>query len=137
VNAPENLPHGAPASADEPVFAEPWEAQAFALVVASVERGLFTWPDWTAALSRVIAAHGGETGSGRLSEASSGRYYANWLVAFEHLLAERGVTAPGEVGAAAAAWGRAAEATPHGQPLRFENDPARKVSHHVAAGDGF
>jgi nitrile hydratase accessory protein len=100
---------------DDPVFAEPWEAQAFALVVAAVDRGLFTWPEWTQALSRVIAAQG-----------ETGRYYAHWVKAFEQLLAERGVTQADEVGSVAAAWERAAEATPHGQPLRIENDPARR-----------
>ncbi len=39
-----------PRDADGPVFREPWEAQAFALDVALHERGLFTWPEWAAAL---------------------------------------------------------------------------------------
>jgi hypothetical protein len=29
-----------------PVFSAPWEAQAFAMVLALHERGLFTWPEW-------------------------------------------------------------------------------------------
>ena len=39
-----------------PVFAEPWQAHAFALVLSLHERGLFTWPEWAAALAREIAA---------------------------------------------------------------------------------
>ena len=39
-----------------PVFAEPWQAQAFAMAIQLHERGLFTWPEWAAALSAQIAA---------------------------------------------------------------------------------
>ena len=38
------------------VFAEPWQATAFALTVALHERGLFSWPEWAATLGRHIAA---------------------------------------------------------------------------------
>jgi hypothetical protein len=34
-----------------------------------------------------------------------------------------GVTAVQEIEALSEAWSRAAEATPHGQPIRLENDP--------------
>ena len=34
-----------------PVFAEPWQAQAFALAVRLSEQGHFTWKEWAAALS--------------------------------------------------------------------------------------
>ena len=37
-----------------PVFHEPWEAQAFAMTLALYRRGLFTWPEWAAALSEEI-----------------------------------------------------------------------------------
>jgi len=35
---------------DEPVFAEPWQAHAFALAVKLSEAGFFTWSEWSAAL---------------------------------------------------------------------------------------
>ena len=41
---------------ERPVFNEVWEAQAFAMVVALHEAKLFSWSEWTAALSREIAA---------------------------------------------------------------------------------
>jgi nitrile hydratase accessory protein len=67
---------GLPRDADGPVFAEPWEAQAFALAVALNERGLFTWPEWAEALGREIerarAAGDPDTGA---------TYYRNWLAA--------------------------------------------------------
>ena len=39
-----------PPGLDEPVFAEPWQAQAFALAVALNERGLFSWTEWAETL---------------------------------------------------------------------------------------
>ena len=46
---PGRLP-GLPTDGEAPVFTAPWEAQAFAMAVALHERGLFTWPEWAAAL---------------------------------------------------------------------------------------
>ena len=37
------------------MFAEPWQAQAFALAVALNERGVFTWSEWWGTLSRELA----------------------------------------------------------------------------------
>ena len=51
---PTALP-GQPMCGDEPVFREPWEAHAFAMTLALHQRGLFTWPEWAAALSAQIA----------------------------------------------------------------------------------
>ena len=45
---------GVPRDADGPVFREPWEAQAFAMTLALHERGVFTWPEWAAALAAEI-----------------------------------------------------------------------------------
>ncbi len=101
--------------AEPDVFAEPWQAEAFALVVALHDRGLFSWKEWAAAL-------GGEVG--RPDAALDGSdYYRHWLGALEKLLAARGVAEPARVDALAAAWQRAAHATPHGKPILLENDP--------------
>jgi hypothetical protein len=35
-----------PRDEGEPVFAEPWQAQAFALAVKLSEQGHFTWKEW-------------------------------------------------------------------------------------------
>ena len=45
---------GIPRDVDGPVFREPWEAQAFAMALALHKRGLFTWPEWAAALAAEI-----------------------------------------------------------------------------------
>lgn len=102
---------------DAPVFAEPWQAQAFALAVALNERGLFTWGEWAAALSRERASPG--------TAQDGGDYYEHWLAALETLLTEKGVAGPDVVEALTRSWQRAARATPHGQPIRLENDPDR------------
>ncbi len=104
-----------PAGFDEPVFAEPWQAEAFALTVALHGKGLFSWSEWAEALSAEVKQPGA---------ASDGHdYYVHWLAALEKLLARKGVAGKTEVDELAAAWERAAHATPHGKPILLENDP--------------
>jgi hypothetical protein len=45
-----------PQDGDGPVFREPWEAQAFALVLELFDKGHFTWSEWVRTLSAEIAA---------------------------------------------------------------------------------
>lgn len=73
-----------PRDRDEPVFREPWEARAFALVVALHERGLFTWSEWAETLGRELAGDPGDDGS---------RYYEHWLAALETISAAKGLAA--------------------------------------------
>jgi nitrile hydratase accessory protein len=102
---------------DEPRFREPWEAQAFALVLALHEAGLFPWSEWTAALAREI--HAPESGPVE----GGGADYRQWLAALESLLVKKGVVRREALAARAAAWERAARATPHGAPIVLANDP--------------
>ena len=97
--------------AADPVFAEPWEAQAFALVVALHDRGLFDWSEWAEALA-AQTRHTGQAAD-----------YAAWLATLEGLLAARGIAAPERLAARRAAFARAAAATPHGEPILLANDP--------------
>ena len=107
-----------PAGFDEPVFAEPWQAEAFAMTVALHDRGLFSWSEWADALSAEVKKPGA---------ASDGHdYYEHWLAALEKLLSSKGVAGKGEVDALAEAWERAAHATPHGKPILLQNDPESK-----------
>ena len=109
-----------PRDAEGPVFAEPWQAQAFALVVALQNRGVFSVDEWAQALGaeirEALAAGGCRDGSD---------YYERWCEALEHLLIEKGLATHAGVDARSAAWERAAEATPHGKPILLENDPQR------------
>lgn len=109
------LPPGA--GPQEPVFAEPWQAQAFALVVALHERGLFDWTEWAEALSKQVAKPD--------AAADGSDYYQHWLAALEALLAEKQVAGPETIEALSQAWRRAAQATPHGKPILLENDPGQ------------
>jgi nitrile hydratase accessory protein len=116
-------------NSEPPSFREPWEAQAFALALALHEAGLFSWSEWTAALSREIRAPGG-------SVASDGDYYRDWLAALENLVVEKGAVSRETLTARAQAWERAARATPHGAPILLANDPeASTAARAPRAGD--
>jgi nitrile hydratase accessory protein len=97
-----------------PVFAEPWEAQAFAMMLALYRRGLFTWPEWAAALAdeirRAQAASDPDRGD---------TYYHHWLAALERLVAEKGLADPAGLARTRDAWAHAAARTPHGTPIEL------------------
>jgi nitrile hydratase accessory protein len=103
---------GIPRGDDGPVFRAPWEAQAFAMAVALYQRGLFTWPEWTAALAAEIKRAQKE---GDLDLGDT--YYRHWLAALERLVAEKGAADPAALARCRAAWTRAAARTPHGTPI--------------------
>ena len=104
-----------PRDEEGPVFREPWEAQAFAMALALHARGLFTWPEWAATLGdeikRAQAAGDPDTGE---------TYYHHWLRTLERLVAEKGVTNAQTLARYHDAWDRAADRTPHGQPIVLE-----------------
>lgn len=112
---------GAPGrSGAEPVFAEPWQAQAFAMVLQLHQRGLFSWPEWAAALAAQISA--GQTGHTEDTEdtddSDAGRtYYRHWLAALEALVTRKGAASTAQLARCAQAWHTAAGRTPHGQPV--------------------
>ena len=98
---------------DQPVFAAPWEAEAFALAVLLNEKGLFAWDEWTKILAQEI----------RRPSAKARTHYQHWVVALERLASEKQLTNLAELTARRDAWDRATRATPHGQPILLENDP--------------
>ena len=102
----------------EPVFAEPWEAHAFALAVKLSEAGLFTWGEWSAALAEELAA---ASRRGELDDGS--RYYHRWLAALEHLVAAKQLVAPLSLLARKHQWAEAYRRTPHGSPVTLEAAP--------------
>ena len=108
VSALRGLPH----DADGPVFREPWEAQAFAMALALHQRGVFTWPEWAAALAAQIKA------AQQRGEADLGdTYYRHWLAALETIVAAKGAGSADELERYRSAWDRAADRTPHGRPI--------------------
>jgi nitrile hydratase accessory protein len=98
----------------EPVFREPWQAQAFAMAVRLHEAGHFTWPEWAAALAAQIQA-AQAAGDRDLGDT----YYEHWLAALEHLVTAKGLVGADELARRKDAWAEAARATPHGKPIEL------------------
>lgn len=104
----------------DPVFAEPWQADAFALTVHLHARGVFSWPEWAEALSTEIHRPG-------LADDGSD-YFEAWVAALSAILCSKGVADAQTIDALQLGWQRAALATPHGQPILLENDPQYRPS---------
>jgi nitrile hydratase accessory protein len=98
-----------------PVFAEPWEAQAFALAVQLSQAGWFTWKEWTEALSVKLRA------ADRDDPDDGTRYYQHWLAALEALVVARRLADPEALARRQEEWAAAYRATPHGQPVELRN----------------
>lgn len=97
-----------------PVFAEPWEAQAFALAVKLSEQGHFTWKEWAAALAEEL-----KSAAGRGEPDDGSQYYRHWLATLERLVAAKGLTDPAAMLARKEAWAEAYRHTPHGKPVEL------------------
>ena len=108
---------GMPQNCGEPVFAEPWQAQAFAMALALHQRGLFSWPEWADALSKQIAA-AQAAGDADLDDT----YYRHWLAALEALVAVKGASSAAELARYRDAWDHAADRTPHGRPIELRSE---------------
>ncbi|HKO08891.1 MAG TPA: nitrile hydratase accessory protein [Alphaproteobacteria bacterium] len=98
-----------------PVFAEPWQAQAFALAVKLSEAGHFTWKEWADTLGAELkrAEYLGEPDDGR-------QYYRHWLAALERLATEKGLADRASLSARKEAWAEAYRSTPHGKPVALK-----------------
>ena len=104
-----------PGAADVPVFAEPWQAQAFAMAVQLHAKGVFTWPQWAHALSQTIA----QAGAAGDPDDGSG-YYQHWVDALEHLVLAHNLGTAEQIHRLEHAWEAAAARTPHGQPIEVQ-----------------
>jgi len=95
-----------------PVFAEPWQAQAFALAVRLSHEGHFTWKEWAAELAAELKAaeERGEPDDGT-------RYYQHWLATLERLVTRKGLTDAAALAERKEAWADAYRHTPHGRPV--------------------
>ena len=73
-----------PRDEDGPVFSEPWQTQAFAVVVELTEAGTITREEWAERLGAVLkeAEDRGEYDTGE-------RYYDHWLTALERVVVEK------------------------------------------------
>lgn len=104
-----------PVDDDGPVFAEPWQAQVFAMTVKLHEGGAFSWTDWADHLGAELAAAG--------ENDSAENYYLHWLAALEKLLDARKLVRTVDREKCKAAWDTAARATPHGRPIKLPDTP--------------
>ncbi|PYR33493.1 MAG: nitrile hydratase accessory protein [Acidobacteria bacterium] len=103
-----------PRDEEGPVFAEPWQAQAFALAVKLSEQGHFTWTEWAAALADEVKA-----AAGRGEPDDGSRYYEYWLAALERLVAAKGLVGRVAMRERKEAWADAYRHTPHGKPIEL------------------
>jgi nitrile hydratase accessory protein len=78
------------------------------------DRGVFTWPEWAAALAdeikRAQAAGDPDTGE---------TYYLHWLATLEGLVARKGVASTETLHRYRDAWDHATDRTPHGKPIEL------------------
>lgn len=74
---------GIPRDNDGAVFAAPWEAKAFALIVHLYQQGRFTWQEWVDVFSGEIAAD--------RERSPATPYYELWLAAAEKLVASKDI----------------------------------------------
>jgi len=104
-----------------PVFAEAWQAQAFAMAVKLSQQGYFTWKEWAATLAeelRVAAEHG--------EPDDSSRYYEYWLAALERLVLSKGLTDRNALTTRKEEWADAYRHTPHGKPVELASEKRRR-----------
>jgi nitrile hydratase accessory protein len=124
LSLPEREPLGPLARRDgEPVFDEPWQAQALAAAHALVEGGQFTRQAWSEAL-------GAELRRAEDADApdTAETYYQAVVAALERLVTESGAASPETLAERREAWRQAYFDTPHGQPVVLARDifdPAR------------
>jgi len=103
-----------PSDSNGPVFAEPWQAQAFALAVRLSAQGYFTWKEWAATLADELKA-----AAGRGEPDDGSHYYEHWLAALERLVASKSLVTPEALDRRKEAWAEAYRHTPHGKPVEL------------------
>ncbi len=104
-----DLMPGSMAAGGEPVFSEPWEAQAFAMVVALHDRGLFEWREW----AELLGSHLAEQADGET-------YYESWLKALQSMISRLELVNSEEIERRDTEWRAAEQGTPHGEPIDLD-----------------
>lgn len=99
----------------DPVFDEPWQAQALAIADTLVKNGLFSAEQWSQALGAALAAaeqHGAPD--------NQDTYYQCVLKAVETLVAAHSDIDREAMSSKRGDWEQAYRSTPHGQPVRLD-----------------
>lgn len=100
----------------EPIFAEPWNAQALAMADLLIKSGRISPSDWAESLGAEIAA---AAAAGHPD--NSDTYYNAALSALEHLLVTEGSLSLQELEQRREDWEHAYLATPHGKPVSLKH----------------
>ncbi len=116
---------GLPRDAEGPVFDQPWQAHAFALVMRLHEAGNFTWEQWVRVFSREIASAPAQPG-----ESHNDAYYRQWLTALEEIVVQSGLSDRETMAVRSDEWRQAYLNTPHGQPIELANASRPKTHDH-------
>ncbi|MFD2206260.1 nitrile hydratase accessory protein [Kiloniella antarctica] len=108
-----NIPN-LPSDKEGPVFAEPWQAQAFALAVRLCDEGHFTWAEWVETFSKQVKQAQAE-GDPDLGDT----YYNHWLNVLEKMVIDKSVVSSSDMKIRKEAWRQAYLRTPHGHPVEL------------------
>jgi nitrile hydratase accessory protein len=115
LSPPDREPFGPLARRDgEPVFDEPWQAQALAAAYALAENGLFARRAWSEALGAELR-RAEDAGAPDTAET----YYQAAVAALERLVTESGAASAETLAERREAWRQAYMDTPHGQPVEL------------------
>lgn len=112
---PEALPRLPGLGKDGPVFAEPWQASAFALTVSLSRQGYFSWSEWAEVFGDEIKA---SVIRGEVDDEST--YYHCWLAALERMVIGKDLSDAAAIARCKEAWAEAYRHTPHGQPVELK-----------------
>ena len=109
-----SLQHNSGIDEQHPVFAEPWEAHAFAIAVKLSEKGLLKWSEWSDALAEEIkkAKEHGQPDFGNT-------YYQFWISALETILLDKNILKKSDLKSMIEQWRSAYLSTPHGKPVKL------------------
>ena len=103
-----------PRNEEGPVFAEPWQAQAFAMAVQLSAEEHFTWTEWAITLGEQLQA------AVRRGEPDDGpRYFEHWIAALERQVVDKKLTDLTAISERKKAWADSYRHTPHGQPVEL------------------
>jgi nitrile hydratase accessory protein len=100
---------------DEPVFDEPWQAQALGLAFVLAERGVYSPAEWSRKLG---AEHRALLSRGAPDTPQT--YYEAVVQALEQLMRENGPFSAEVLEDRVQTWRQAYLNTPHGQPVKLE-----------------
>lgn len=101
----------------EPLFAEPWQAQALAIADSLVVAGRFTSAEWSETLGAEVRSAAGDG-----EPDTQGTYYAAALRALERLTLAKGLVDDRDLADRKSAWVKAYQETPHGQPVTLPQE---------------